>query len=588
MRYLIGIFLLHFALCANAQQVVFRADCNAKDVVVGNPFKVSFELQNADIRNINFPNFDKDGFTVVNGPINESKYMSVNGKSNYSEAYIFILSPKKTGKLTIGEARVVTSKGKTMTTKTITVNSVAKNNSSASGDEHNLPSSIAGKVIFRMEPSTTDAVPGEQIQLNLKVYTQLDLTSIELTKEPKSPMIDLLPLSYYDREARVDVLNGRQYASKIIYSFSFFAPKSGTLEINPSAVQISMGRNSASNPFSKPQLYPLISNSVKINIKDFDNAPKTFSGAVGQYEMFANIEKTNITTDDALKVLITVSGDGDIKKVLNALILFGKKEGEPFEIYPPKISEKSKESDLGFEGIKDFEFTLNPQDVGDFEIRPTFTYYDIKSDRFVTIDTLIKVRVIQGKRQISKTNKLDKEEEASDSKEKTISFTEPISKAVWHRSSKPFFGSFLFWGLALIPIILFAGLAGSRFYLQQYMIMTAKKRERTKAERELGEGLQQAAEHLKASDQGAFYQSISEIFKNFLGSKLGISKAELTKEILAEKLEGKVDDEHIRSLTRILKICEVSVFAGQNNNQAMQRIYDDSRELLNIFAKSLS
>ena len=57
---------------------------------------------------------------------------------------------------------------------------------------------------------------------------------------------------------------------------------------------------------------------------------------------------------------------------------------------------------------------------------------------------------------------------------------------------------------------------------------------------------------------------------------------------MAEKLEGLVEDDKIRSLSRIMKICELSVFAGQDNKQAMQLVYDDSRELFAIFTKIFS
>ena len=230
------------AFSVNAQGV-FRADCNAKDVVVGNPFKVSFVLEDADIRNISFPNFDKDGFNVLQGPVNESRYVSINGKGTYSEAYIFILAPKKTGKLTLGSARVVTTKNKALTTKPITINSVQESGSTVTDENiHNLPPALAGNVFFRMESNTLNAVPGEEIRIDLKLYTRTDLARIDLTKEPSCDDANISPLPYYDREIRMDVFNGKQFASKIIYSFSLFTGKTGEIVIKPAAIKIAMAR----------------------------------------------------------------------------------------------------------------------------------------------------------------------------------------------------------------------------------------------------------------------------------------------------------------------------------------------------------
>ena len=115
-----------------------------------------------------------------------------------------------------------------------------------------------------------------------------------------------------------------------------------------------------------------------------------------------------------------------------------------------------------------------------------------------------------------------------------------------------------------------------------------KQRALTKANRDLDENLKNALKHLSASDAPAFYHAIAEAFKHFLGKKLKIPKAEMSKEMMAEKLEDLVDEDKIRSLTRIMKICELSVFAGQDNKQAMQLVYDDSTELFAIFTKTFS
>lgn len=586
MRYLLSFVFIFYVVAALSQDVAFKAESNADEVIVGNPFKVSFILENADIRNISFPNFESDGFSVIQGPVNESRYVNINGKASYSEAYIFIISPKKTGKLSLGSAKVVTSRGKAITTKPLIISVVSGSSGNVVGENtHNLPAALAGKVFFRMEPSTQKAVPGQEIRLDLKVYTQVDLAGIELRKEPNSDFVELNPLSYFDREIRMDVFNGKQFASKIIYSFSFFAGKTGEIEIKPAAVDIFLGRSSAANPFARPQSYPLLSNPVKIEVQDFTKSPQNFSGAVGNYQMDVNVEKSNISSDDLLKVTVTVMGYGDIKKLIKIPFLF---EGEemPFDIYPPKIRDQSKESKEGLSGIKEFVYTLEPLKIGDFKMRPTFIYYDVKKKKFTTVDTTINIKVIQGKKVLTSKSEVEKSEKAELAK--SVVFTEPLTKAHWSKSSKPFFGSFMFWVLTFLPLIIFSVLASSKLFLKKRYQMIIEKRERTKAERELNELLKAAEEFLKQEDAPGFYKSISEAFKGYLGSKLLLTNSELTKEKMSDMLNNKIDERHIRAMMRILNICELSVFAGQDNQDAMQKVFDDSCDLFEIFSKTFS
>ena len=584
--FLIFLFFLFFCCSSavNGQQIVFRADCNVQDVVVNSPFKVSFVLENADVKNISFPKFEKDGFSVLQGPMNESRFVNINGKSNYTESYVFILAPKKTGKFTLGPAKVVTTKNKVLTTKSIEINSVASSGKNTVIGSDNLPAAISGKVIFRLVPSTEKAVPGEQVNIDLKVYTQLDLASIGLVVEPKSKDVDLIPLSYTDQETSVDVINGRQYASKVIYRFSFAAGSPGSVEIVPAKIEFI--EVYGSNPFSRPKNYSLFSNPLTIKVEEFKKQPSTFSGAVGKFSMFANLEKTSISSDDLLNLVITVEGIGDVKKITEVPILFGKKGEKPFEIYPPKLVDNISESAYGRTGIKDFIYKLEPNAIGDFEVRPTFTYFDTDKRRFVTIDTVISVRVLQGKKILGKKSSDDLAE--NDAKKISLSFGDAVEKANWYKPGGAFFGSILFWIMTCLPFATFLGLAGSKVYLKKRYEELMKQRALTKASRELDEQMKTALLHLSASNAPAFYHAISEAFKNYLGRKLKIPKAEISKEIMAEKLEGLVEEDKIRSLTRILKICELSVFAGQDNKQAMQLVYDDSSELLGVFNKIFS
>lgn len=576
MRYLLILALFCCTTAVNAQKVKFSAVCDVNEVKVNTPFKVSYVLENAEVKKPEFPKFIESGFRVISGPT------VVPGKGK--ETYVCLLAPKRTGKLTLGPATVITYRGKVLSSNSITINSVTDNVSNREEENDNLPAEISGKVLFRLIPSTKTAVPGEQVIIDLKAYTMLALdNNLSIVENPSSKDVIIKTVKYSDGSTSPDVFNGRQYESRVIDRYSFIAGSSGSVEISPS--KIAFQPIYYSSRFSGNEVYAVNTNSLNIEVKPFKDEPATFGGAVGKYEMFAYIEKTSISSDDFLNLALTVSGVGELKKISSISIKFGKKGEKPFEIYPPKIVENVQETTQGKSGIKDFIYKLEPNAIGEFELRPTFTYYDTELRRFVTIDTIIPVRVIQGKKVLGKSVPLEAD---SDENKIKLSFTDAAAKAYWTKPGAAFFGSLLFWILFFLPLSIFIILAAGKVYLKKRYEAILKQRALTKANRDLNENLKNALKHLSSSDAPAFYHSISEAFINFLGKKLKIPKAEMSKEIMAEKLEGLVEDDKIRSLSRIMKICELSVFAGQDNKQAMQLVYDDSRELFAIFTKIFS
>ena len=436
--FFLSLLLLQFQLFA--QTVSFTAESNAQEVVVGNSFTLTFRLDNADIRNIDFPDFDKAGFKVLQGPYNETRYSNVNGKKTTSESYVFELSPKKEGELTIGSSKVVTSRGKVMKSKSLTVKAVKSNTGSYEDDKNsNLPPALAGKVLFKMVVDKKEATIGEQIVVNFKLYTQIDLMNIEFAKEPefKGFTVKYRPVRDYD--AQIEVVNGRQYAVKTIYSTYLYPQKAGNLKIDPAVVNIVQGSLSY---YSNPKVYTLSSNKLNIDVISLNKTPKYFSGAVGNFSMKVEVEKTNITTDNIVKMDVIINGIGDANQINEIKIFYPKHKTEPFETFPPKITELQEVyADFGNDkggDKKKFQYKLNPLATGEFVIKPTFIYYDSKKRDFVTRDTTIIVRVSQGKKKLAPLAAGITE---SEDPKKKYSFSNIVKKASWTSGHRPLFGS---------------------------------------------------------------------------------------------------------------------------------------------------
>lgn len=572
--------LFYFSFDLLAQQVSFTAVCAYTEVSVGEPFEISFIVDNTEIRDIKFPDFFKAGFEKA-GYNTSSSFQSINGRSSSSESYIFTLIPRKTGQLVIEPAKIITSKGKVLYSKPIVLNAVkaktTKNKTNGSFDET--------KVLFRLVPSKQTAFVGESILLDFKMYTQIDLMNIELVKEPDFGDFYVHPMPYIDQGTKIEIVNGKQYASKILYRVNVFPKKTGILELDPAEVEIYMGSGSALNPFASSKAIRLPSDKLKIEVKSIKNAPKSFGGAIGNFRMETFIDKTEISTDEAVKIKLMISGMGDIKQIAAPKILFGEGQNDAFEIFPPKIKEDLRQNEMGLGGIKEFDYTLNPQELGEIILKPSFSYFDVNANRFITLDTVFKVKVIQGKRKLG-PKKINLEDDPS---EKTLQFSSIDKMTVWKKSSKPLFGSGLFWFISLLPFLLLLLFWMSRKIFEKRLEIIAAKREKSKAEKMALAKLKEAEKFMKQSKSAEFYEAISDALKNYLSAKFRIPKGSVNKDVLKLKLqESGFEEYHIIDFLSILQQSEIALFAANTNIGAMEETYRKGEELLNVFINKLS
>jgi hypothetical protein len=115
------IFVVIFLVNNLSAQVSLTVEFDSTEVFVGSPFKISFVLKNADVKSIKLPKFDSEGFSVFNGPINESRFTRVDSITSNIESYIFMLIPKNSGKITLGSATIITTTGDSLTTAPIDI-----------------------------------------------------------------------------------------------------------------------------------------------------------------------------------------------------------------------------------------------------------------------------------------------------------------------------------------------------------------------------------------------------------------------------------------------------------------------------------
>lgn len=549
------------ALLQGQGKVSFEASSDARQIIRESYVDVSFTLSNADGSNFQPPAF-KD-FIVISGPSRSVRTSIINGQVSKEESYIYTLQPRRLGKLAVGSASIRV-KGQTMRSKPLTIEVVESR--SGSGQE----------VFILAEPSTKQAWAGQQIILDYKLYTTVNVESFNILEEAEYQGFYAQDIRRYNGRIIREVVNGVQYVTKILKRVALFPQQAGSLNITPMNVQIGIVKDDSRRRgfFYTPEVkrVPVNTEPVAIKVSPLPaNPPPSFSGGVGEFSMATMLNRTTVTTDDALSLRITISGSGDIKRV-QAPPLEAPSE---FELYDPKVAEEaSYEDGQGITGKKVFEYLLLPKEAGKFQLRPVFSYFNPDLSRYVTIgETVydITVRPGSGRRPAAGPGTAEKKED--------INYLMMGQKL--YRRQAPFPGSALFWLLALLPgLALGIIIAIRRWRAHQAAIDPTVLRSRH-ARKAAEQRLATARQHLASNSTRAFYDEVSKAMLGYVCDKLHIPRSSLSKDMLRHRLEQlQLDAGPISRFLNIIQTCEMALFAGQEDAAAMQGTYQDAVQVL--------
>jgi len=144
-----------------------------------------------------------------------------------------------------------------------------------------------------------------------------------------------------------------------------------------------------------------------------------------------------------------------------------------------------------------------------------------------------------------------------------------------------FFGSPFFWILTILPFLF---LGGAFLYRQQqlkkgsvdFALLKIQRAQKVAVEK-----LAQAEQFMQAGDSKSFYDEISRASFGYVCDKLSIPLSELSKANVQEKLQSlNVSQQYIDDFIKIIKTCEMALFAGMDNSAAMQETYENTKEVI--------
>ncbi len=567
MKHRWSILILIFLPTLAFAQVSFEAFANAKQVLKSGYVEVIFTLKNADGSNFRAPTFPD--FHVLSGPSRSMSTTIIQGKVSKELSYSFTLQPKRTGRFTIGKASIKAD-GRRLSTEPFTIEVLEGKDIVAAEEE---------QIFIRAEVNAGEAVVGQQLTLDYKLYTAVDVDSYSILEEGDYQGFFAQDLRRYNAPAVREVIDGVQYVTKVLKRIALFPQQAGVLAVAPLTLELSVlvdGAGSRNGFFFNRQTRRQVvaSDAIQIKVNPLPpDPPASFTGAVGKFKANFTINRTEASTDDVISLRLVINGNGDIKRVQPPKLVVP----DSFEVYDPRVLEESSYENPGGEiiGKKEIEYFLLPKEPGSYSIQPSFAYFDTDSNKYVVLEQQAFVlEVLPGTLRPSEVVM-----DGANAIEQDIRFIKLDTKLQPVRPG--FFGSMPFWVLTALPFLLFGGVIVFKKRREQQSDLSLRDLKTKRARQEALRHLKVAEEHLQAPASRAFYDEVSKAMLGYVSDKLQIPGSALTKDNVREKLHSlKVSEPLIENFMKIIQTCEVALFAGKDNPEAMQATYQSAVETI--------
>ena len=571
-------------------------------VAVGEQFRLTYTVNTQDVSDFRAGNIPEE-LDVLIGPNRsmQSSYQMINGHTSSSSSitYTYIVAATKNGTYTIPPAHVVVN-GKSIASNSLKItvsgkaaqgNGGARQRDDDGAELRDAGSQISGSDLFiKVSANKKRVHEQEPVLLTYKVYTLVSLTQL------RGDMPDLK--SFYTQEVdlpqqksfSIETVNGRPYRTCTWSQYVMFPQMTGKLQIPSITFEgIVVQQNRNIDPFEAffnggsgyiEVKKKIVAPGIEIQVDPLPARPTNFSGGVGQFTITATLNKTSVQANDPVSMRIVVSGLGNLKLIKQPLVTIPK----DFDKYDAKITDQTKLTTNGLEGSKIYDILMVPRHQGRYEIPPVeFTYFDTKTNSYQTAKSEAFVLDVAKGSGAGKVNDFTGQEDLQELN-KDIRHIK-MGKAEVQDVDHFFYGSTAYGislaVLALIFISLFIIFRKRAIEHADLTRMRGKKANKVATKR-----LKKAAKLMAENQSSAFYDEVLRALWGYVGDKLNIPVAQLSRENISQRLsERQVSPVVIAQFIEALDECEFQRYAPGDPKGNMQKVYDKAMTAISQIEK---
>ncbi|MFM1877401.1 MAG: hypothetical protein RLZZ241_267 [Bacteroidota bacterium] len=587
-RYLALVILVLLPGFSQAQEdnnaVTFEIKISKERLGVNERLRVDFGM-NRDGDNFIPPDFA--GFRVLMGPSQSISSSWINGVRSFSKTYSYVLEPQQKGTFTIGQASIVIS-GNTYKTvpKEVTITEAVD----VPGGRSSLDNAVDQNLHLVAELSKPNPYMNEPVSVVYKLYfgNGLNITNFRPLDNPKYNNFwsQDIPISKYNVEN--GTYNGLSYNFVVLKRVVLYPQKSGKLEIEPLALEVSLEVPTDRRDFFGRILTASLNKNVSAGQRTLQvlplpesGKPEDFSGAVGSFNFKVETSRNKLNASESLQATVTVSGNGNLK-------LFPLPElnlPSSLEVYDPEFKENIRTNINGMQGSVSETYTIVPSYQGQYPIPEiSFSFFNPETKRYERLNSdEIILQVLEGPTAALNNTAspvTPKSVVRSGDQFYFLKLNSNLQPMRWN----PFFGTskhyfWLFGPLLLIPLF---------FLVQRLRASRAQDVEGLKirrASRLARKYLSKARKELGQKDP--FYVALEKALHNYLKARLRIETTDFSKDKIQELLAKKgASSNAIFGFIEILGNCEMARYSPFSRSQ-MQQDYNRASEVITALDKEI-
>jgi hypothetical protein len=594
---LIILGLLISAACALGQDTQVTASVNSDSIGIQDQLQFSITVSGKEIGTVELlRQLPIQGFKIVSGPNISTQFQWINGQTNNSKSFAYILIPEKEGQFTIDPVEIRV-KGKLYKTQPIQVRVTSASRAQPQPQkqnpfnpfdpfgEENLPSRqpAGDAVMVKAELDKNSVYLGQQATLSYRIYARVGVSGIQMRENPSLSgfWVEDIQTDKNPKPTR-QIINGREYLAYTIKKQALFANKTGRLSIPSSTFAISA--RTGSNPFGifagDETLYRKTQElSLEVKPLPAEGRPSNFNNAVGTFTLTADIDKKQAATGEAVALHIKLAGQGNLKMIPDIQL----PSLPDFTIYSSKRADNLRpfeQDQVG--GDKTWEYIIVPKVPGSQSIPSlSFSYFNSEKNKYETAATpALALKVTRGTDSAASpglpgTNKQDLKRRGSD-----INFIK-LSPGELEKVEEPFYRQSWLYLILALPLLFNAG----AYKYQRRRSLSSENADLARSRKAKRKALNQlkAAEKEGRSTPRRFYDLASSAFAGYLADKFNRTEIELTEDIMARDMtEISVPHETIEETKACLRECDFGRFVSaaqspdkmQNLSARIRKIID--------------